>query len=1069
MPDTSLEFLKRHEIVRAGAGAGKTYTLTHKVMDIASAHVAREEGHWPRIVVTTFTRKATQELRERLMLLALEEKPELVDFVNSRSHLMVSTIHGVMDLYLKRYGAHICIDPGYKVITGLQATKLARQVLRQAVLTDDDALLLETYPFNALTTLARRLEAAWSENADAKPCDLAEFERLFSEKAKTLASGLMSSADSIRAEASKPDWIEMADTYQRIAQLLRAGNWSKNRATCLEILASMKTARMNAKNPPVSDETALEAKKIRETVKKLKEPLYDPAVWEHFAERFVAIERVARKFSEAFRKEKRERGWLEINDLELRAMECMRAHPETALAFSKEWDHWLIDEYQDTSPFQVALLRKLVGEEPCFIVGDPQQSIYLFRGARSDVFAKKEKEIVDAGGERHLLTMNRRSHPELLLFFNDFFSRFDPPFQPMEPFIAKETEKDPSKIVAHVYVASSLSAAPAPATGESSGEEDEDPSSDAAAADDVGKHDDEMKAIVAYVQGLRSKGAKPEDICILARTNAVLDEVSEWLAKYNQPAHVHAAAGFFDRRETRDALAVMKFLANPHDAFNLVELLRSPWFRVPDRTLVEITKKKMKTQSLWEMLLAQRSMAVEMEPIARLERLLEESRAIGISGAFKRALVQSGFIDLSHRHDTSGRRESNVWKLIARLEAEEMRPGFNPLAFVTGTAAELKIEEGGGEGDAVAAVEPDRINLMTVHASKGLEFKHVILPRMEQRPRLTNGEAFIFDSDKGHWAARVPFGENADMTGSLVEEAHKEAFQIQELHEHARVLYVALTRAVESLFLTWTGPALANSWAEMSRLDLTPGVHRTENYSYEVHQGPWEPQEEAVTDEEEVQPRRKFKDVAVTSMGPQSLNSTTEEAKPFSVTEMLERKPGLVVSSETQRDVAIKLKTAATGTAVHKLMELLKYPSRARMDRLVSKWFPGDEARMLAAVEFVRTAKKPALGEIIVNGEVEWGFSVIIERLLVDGQIDLWGRDDSGQLWVVDYKSGSTFYMESAFKQMSIYALALRASGLVSESETIKLAAVYPMTREIFERPELSREATLAQFGIKQS
>ncbi|MEK7358592.1 MAG: 3'-5' exonuclease, partial [Bdellovibrionota bacterium] len=445
-----------------------------------------------------------------------------------------------------------------------------------------------------------------------------------------------------------------------------------------------------------------------------------------------------------------------------------------------------------------------------------------------------------------------------------------------------------------------------------------------------------MKAIVAYVQKLRAEGTKPEDICVLARTNAVLTEVAEWLARYDQPTHVHAASGFFDRRETRDALAILKFLVNPHDAFNLVELLRSPWFRVPDKTLVEVSMTK--PQSLWSALLGQRSMANELEPIARLERLAADSRTIGISGAFKKALVDSGFIDLSHRHDTSGRRESNVWKLIARLEAEEGRPGFNPLAFVAGTAAELKLEESGGEGDAVAAVEPDRINLMTIHTSKGLEFDHVILPRLEQKPRVTTSETFVFDSEKGLWAARVPFGENSDMTKSLAEEEYVERFQSQELQEHARVLYVAMTRAVKSLFLSWTGAPKKHSWAEMNRLELTPGVHAGKAYSYEVHQGPWEPAAALESSMEEVELRAKYREIVATPIGPQSLNENHDEAKSLSVTEILDRKPGLVTSSENQRDVVKILKSAATGTAVHKLMELLKYPSRDRMNRLVTKW-----------------------------------------------------------------------------------------------------------------------------------
>ncbi len=305
------------------------------------------------------------------------------------------------------------------------------------------------------------------------------------------------------------------------------------------------------------------------------------------------------------------------------------------------------------------------------------------------------------------------------------------------------------------------------------------------------------------------------------------------------------------------------------------------------------------------------------------------------------------------------------------------------------------------------------------------------------------------------------------MTASLAETTHVEEFRAQELQEHARVLYVALTRAVESLFLTWTGRAQTNSWGEMCRLELSPGVHRTENYSYEVHEGPWEPEHVETNEEKAMVPRAKYRELVLGSLGPQSLNVNSEEAKPFSVTEMLERKPGVVLAAESDRDVVRILKSAATGTAVHKLMELLKYPSRDLMNRLVSKWFPGDEERVLASVDYVRHCKSPPLAEIIVNGEVEWGFAVLVEGLLIEGQIDLWGRTNAGQVWIVDYKTGTPEYKEKAFEQMSLYALALRGSGLVSKDETIKMAAVYPFAKDVFIEKELSREATLAKFGLK--
>lgn len=1060
-----------HEIVRAGAGAGKTYTLTHKVMDIADDYLAREK-RFPRLVVTTFTRKATQELRERLMLLALEERPHLIDFVNSRSQLVVSTIHGVMDLFLKRYGAEICVDPGYTVISSGDASKLARQVMRKVLLEDEGesgvpggAGLLEVYSFDRLVSLVRRLDGLLTETPNATPFDVGDFEKMFDKKAKELARDLHSVALNIKDESTKADWLEMAESFERMASLLKQGRWIENRARVVTEIETMKSARRNAKSPPVTDFTADEAQAIREAVRGLKDPLFDPEAWATFAEKFKAIDALGRRFSEEFRKAKLEQGLMEISDLEHRAMDCIRSHPQTSEAFWKEWDHWLVDEYQDTSPFQVELLRHLSGLRPNFIVGDPQQSIYLFRGARSEVFGAKEREIVEGGGQRRLLAVNRRSKPELLLFLNDFFSKLEPPFQPMEPFLKEGESIDPSRRVAKIFVAGT-GAEGGGDEAESDGEAKAETKTDAAQSKEE-LQEEETRALVVHVQSLLADGVKPEDVCVLARTNQTLADIAASLNRAGVPTHVHAASGFFDRLEIRDALSLLKFLVNPHDNFNLVQLLRSPWYRVPDRSLAEVSIKR--PGSLWEALVEQRSMADEFRGVARLERLVEASRKLGLAGAFKAGLIDSGFVDLSRLHDVSGRRESNVWKLLASLEQEERAAGFNPIEFIKGRMSGLKTEEGNAEGDAVAAVEPDRVNLMTVHASKGLEFKHVVLPRMQQKPRITTNEEFTYDEQADRWAVRVPWGENGDMTGSLAEKLWLERFQKQELQEHARVLYVALTRAVESVFLSWCAPAVPGSWAEMVRLDLAPGVHAKESYSYEVLSENPAVKTGSLAQTSAAAPRKPWKTLSApeNALG---LAPNAAELKSLSVTDILDRKPGVHFAtslSSPAKDVAHRMKVAAQGTAVHRLMELLKYPSRTRLDKLVSKWFPGEEDRVLAAVEFVRDSRDPAILEIIENGSVEWSFAMVLDGVLIPGQVDLWGRTKSGEAWIVDYKTGNPLDRAKAFEQMSIYAVALRKSGVLRDGEPLRLAAVYPFSREIYFGEELTREQVREKFGFK--
>ena len=1039
MPSPSLEFLKSHEIVRAGAGAGKTYALTHKVADLAADFQAKN-GRMPRVIVTTFTRKATGELRERLMVLALDEKPALIDFVNSRSHLVVSTIHGVMDLYLKRYGANLCVDPGYKIIGASEASKIARQVLRQIVLGNQEfSHLLESYQFNRIVSLVRKLDSLRYENPGVKPFALGDFEALFQIRGADLAKRLQEAAARIREETDKEAWVQHAELFEGLGALLTRGKWNVNRPFFISAKSDLKQPRKpNKADHPVSETTLEFLKEVRKSINEFVEPVYDPAAWDIFASNFEIFEKIAGEFHDQFHKAKLTEGLLEISDLEHLAMACIRKHPETAEAFWREWDYWLIDEYQDTSPFQVELLRHLTGESPNFVVGDPQQSIYLFRGARSEVFGARQAQIAQGGGSQRLLKMNRRSAPELLLFMNDFFKRLDPPFEEMEPFFRAGQSLEPKKVVATIYIGTPTSERLEEAAA---GDADGDPEEGATEkidepSEDDPKNEQELRAIVFHIQKLIAAGAKPEEICVLARTNKVLVDVANRLSDAHLPTHVHAASGFYDRRETRDALALLKFLVNPHDNFNTIEVLRSPWFKTPDKTLVKFTRR---VESVWQTLTQNFEASDDFRSILRLQNLLQESRSFGLSEAFKRGLIEAGFIDLSHFHDVSGRRESNIWKLLSRLQQDECQPGFNPLAFISSSRVDIKMDEGNSEGDAVAAVEPNRINLMTVHASKGLEFDHVIVPRMEQKPQLTTHEEFTFDERNDRWAMRVPFGENHEMTKSLAELNWLEGFKRSELEEHARVLYVAITRAVETVFLSWTGQPQKQSWAEMIRLDLAVGLHEGPSYSYRVEVGDGEALAIETAPETPLKPRALF-----------HANAKDGE-KALSVTDILDRQAGMQFKTGSDKQVTQLLQAASVGSAVHRLMESLKYHAAASgLEPVVRKWFPGQEEKVFRAIDFVRTNPVPPLLEIIANGEVEWGFAIMHEGLLIEGQIDLWGRSDEGELWIVDYKTGHPDGRTKAFEQMAIYAFALRKSGLLKLNERIQLAAIYPFAREVY-------------------
>jgi ATP-dependent helicase/nuclease subunit A len=278
------------------------------------------------------------------------------------------------------------------------------------------------------------------------------------------------------------------------------------------------------------------------------------------------------------------------------------------------------------------------------------------------------------------------------------------------------------------------------------------------------------------------------------------------------------------------------------------------------------------------------------------------------------------------------------------------------------------------------------------------------------------------------------------MLKSLPEEMWLARFQAQELREHARVLYVAVTRAIETVFMSWNAKVEKNSWAEMTRLNATPGVHREEGYSFAVLN--------------EVCELKRDRNEARTVLTVREKWSASKEmrdfdGKAFSVTDLVEGRVARDYAVATTPDMIRRLKVASQGTAVHRLMELLKYRSPELLHQLIQKWFPEQEERVLAAVEFVRDLSAPPLMEIIKNGAVEWGFAFTEKGMLVEGQVDLWGRADDGRLWIADYKTGSPEFVEKAMTQMTLYALALHKAGLVRDGEEIHLAAVYPFAQKV--------------------
>ena len=1060
---------------RAGAGAGKTYNLVKRVMRIAEDWAKNHNGSFPRLVVTTFTRMATQELRVRLMEEALRSaakgKTELVPFVTSRSQLFVTTLHGVMDSFLRSFGSEIGLEPGFRVGGPEEIETLVRRVGKKILFPDGadgsaavDTLLAE-FDFSTTLRLLQRVARIRIEfgetNKPARPASADDMRASMALGIRNLAEPIFELQEEILIASQDPKWAPLTEWLgQLVSRTLKV---TANELSIEELttLADEQPKITNSGKHKIDFGAGSKWKAPITRLEKLLETLTDEKKQlEKFEAVNSALARVEEKFSEALRVEKFRAGLIELEDLELLALELVRKSPRAAAAYSEGWDHWLIDEYQDTSPRQVLLIAALAKGRPQFVVGDPQQSIYLFRGARPNVFLDREEMAAKETHEKVELLGNRRSHPAVMNFVNYGVGRLGDDFQSMTSVRAEQKDlgRRATSVESPFGAVTLLSLAPATET--------------AVGTKEKTVKADELRTIEAghisnAIERILLAGASPASIAILSRANNDLATVAREFGRRGLPFQVHTAGAYSDRLEVADLCALLGFLSNPHDDENLIHLARTVWFPVREDVLVQGYRRK---TSLWNILEQQASRASDQHEIETLQAGLVAAKERGLVQAFREMLMTCEFFSWCGILDPSGRREANALKFISKLAVAERQAGFVPRRFndeILG-GGDRGGESESNDRDAIAAAKPDRIHLMTIHVSKGLEFDHVFLPFLADVGKSGGGfgkNEFIFHEQKRIWTAGLLKDDEAGSTAGPLSREWNAILDEWGIEEKKRLLYVAMTRARESLFLSSTGEAKENSFLDLLRLDAAVGSHGTYQTISIV-----EPSSEKRNVGSE------FLGARPTWGGIERTRSANALAS-ISVSRLLEMEDELSTSSkersgnleraepDVEKGLAkrslTKAVAAARGTRLHRVFEMAK-PDITRsetenaelMAREIARWFvESEQDSAKKALRWLLELKEPNLSAILMSGEVEWSFTYVRGEFAVDGQIDLWGRDDKNRLWVLDYKTGDSIYKDKAMRQLRYYAEALRASGLASTEEEIYLCALYPFSEEVFTKP----------------
>jgi DNA helicase II / ATP-dependent DNA helicase PcrA len=405
--------------------------------------------------------------------------------------------------------------------------------------------------------------------------------------------------------------------------------------------------------------------------------------------------RVYRAYEETCRR----LGVVDFTELLLRAYEILRDDPALSAHYQSRFRHILVDEFQDTNRIQYAWLKQFAGgNNNLFVVGDDDQSIYGWRGARVENILRFEKDR--PGTKVVRLEQNYRSTGNILKAANSIISH------------------NSGRLGKNLWT----------------DDADGDPIELYTAYNDL----EEARFVVERIQDWVRHGGRRSECAILYRSNAQSRVFEETLINAGMPYRVYGGLRFFERAEIKDALAYLRLIASRHDDTSFDRVANVPTRGIGLKTLETLRDvAKNAERSLWET--AQQMVAGSGLParatqalkafVDLIDRLAVETAGLSLGDQIEHVLAHSGLLE-HYRKEKGERGEARVENLEELVSAgrnyvHDDADGMDRLSAFLAHAA---LEAGEGEAEAWE----DSVQLMSLHSAKGLEFPLVFLTGMEE-------------------------------------------------------------------------------------------------------------------------------------------------------------------------------------------------------------------------------------------------------------------------------------------------------------------------------------------------
>jgi len=789
--------LDGHNLIEASAGTGKTYTL----QNLFARLIIESSTTLSQILLVTFTDAATSELKGRIREILIQVREYIQDKTSVESDvalrveglLGVKTERELEQIYEKVQGALREFDKAnIYTIHAFCNFLLSNYAFESGssfnqTLETDAKGVMEHFAYNYFrsTLYPSKFKSLMAVSYKLELSDLVNFAKNYVNTAKEKLH-----FDAIEVEKCEEifEKIDEEATQKRdklIAFLkLECEVMNKpKKAECAEIVKKLE-------NSSSGEEDYATYFLLLKTYTNMSEKAYDKrkskpecpsellSIFEKMASMSLSKNSLLLDFKNyldaTYSEYREEKGFLLFDDLLVKCEKLIRENPLFKETVRGLFNYGMIDEFQDTDGIQYSLFSKIFENKTLFLVGDPKQSIYSFRGGDIHVYSQAKQGV--SGDKTYSLATNYRSSEDMVNAVNELFMKVPTPFLDEKILFERvEAHKKTSKFQFN------QSSKPLHVTLYT--EQKTKPST----------INDLVKGSVAQVEALlgsakliegeSERDVKFSDITVLVMTNEEGRKIKRALEKRGIPAVLHTEELLFDSVEAKEFLRLLEAIENPRRADKLRGVLISSMINLPFERVLEGEN--------------------DAEGVEKLALTLNECHTLWLEHSFLEMIehFNRAFNVLSTllKGEEGERKLTNYTHLVEILQKLSTQKNFSMNSMISWLSRQIYDKEGRDkEGEAYQLrleTDSETVTIMTAHKSKGLEFNVVICPFLSLDDLKVNSPYFQY----------TPEGKELYFIDTLTSQEIEMVAEntLLAFAERMRLLYVVLTRAKFATFIHW--------------------------------------------------------------------------------------------------------------------------------------------------------------------------------------------------------------------------------------------------------------------------